>query len=141
MLPSGDYLDHYLSSFQIILLGISFLGLIIFLWRSLESGISEFGIMMSLGATRKDIKQMVLLQTAASGLITLAFGLLAGGFLSLLLLDLIIISSNFQLMIEVDTIGILVLIAAVFVSIVLMGIKFYQKVIGKTSAALLSQDI
>lgn len=100
----------------------------------------EYGIMLSLGATRKDIIHMVLLQTATSGLITLVFGLLAGGFLSLLILDLVIISTNFQFMIEVETKGVLALVSVVFVSIVFMGIKFYQKVIGKTTAALLSQD-
>ncbi len=140
ILPPGEYFDHYLGSFQIILLCISFLGLLIFLWRSMESGMPEYGIMLSLGATRKDIIHMVLIQTATSGLITLVFGLLAGGFLSLLILDLVIISTNFQFMIEVETKGVLALVSVVFVSIVFMGIKFYQKVIGKTTAALLSQD-
>jgi ABC-type antimicrobial peptide transport system permease subunit len=102
---------------------------------------SEFGIMMSLGACRKDVRRFVFLQTSISGLITLSFGLLAGSMLSILILDLVIICTGSDLDFPIDTRAAVLLAGAVLFAIVLMGIRFYRKIIRNTTAALLSENI
>lgn len=141
LLPAGAYLNHYLCSLQVILLVLCLLGLLKFLWRSLQSAMSEFGIMMSLGACRKDVRRFVFLQTSISGLITLSFGLLAGSMLSILILDLVIICTGSDLDFPIDTRAAVLLAGAVLFAIVLMGIRFYRKIIRNTTAALLSENI
>ncbi len=136
----GEFLHLFLYFLQLLLLGASIIALLIYLWRSLQSAMYEFGIMRSLGATRKDIRWLILLQTSITGLITLAFGFFAGNFFSLLLLHLIIRASNYRLVTEIDTGTALLLLAAVSLAIALMGIRFYHKIIRRTSAALLLDD-